>query len=206
MEIGRRIYYELSTGKVLVDTGERSGSVVETTVPDDFMAYMVLSERVPATVGVIQLAYSELATEFASATGYFVDVATSTIIFNTDEQLPILEIVKQRKVAELKNAESEALRTFKSSALGAEHTYLSELEDMVLLNGEYSFVKSDDFDNQPILWYTVEAGNITHTTAQFIQVYLDGRSNVQSIKYHHTSKLATVIVAKTEEDVAGIIW
>ncbi|WP_405175096.1 hypothetical protein MHI27_27475 [Paenibacillus sp. FSL H8-0261] len=31
MQIGRKIYYDNATGNVLVDTGERSSDVVETT-------------------------------------------------------------------------------------------------------------------------------------------------------------------------------
>jgi len=57
MQIGRKIYYEKSTGNVILDTGEREGSVVETTTAQDFASYVVLSQRVPETVGVIQLVY-----------------------------------------------------------------------------------------------------------------------------------------------------
>ncbi|MCQ4363023.1 hypothetical protein KQR54_18160 [Mycobacterium gordonae] len=74
MQIGRRIYYELSTGNVIVNTGERSGSVVETTQEQDFTAYAALAERVPSTVGVIELAYGQYAQDFAEATGYRVDI------------------------------------------------------------------------------------------------------------------------------------
>lgn len=32
MQIARRIYYDKSSGNIIVDTGERSGAVVETTI------------------------------------------------------------------------------------------------------------------------------------------------------------------------------
>jgi hypothetical protein len=83
MQIGRRIYYELSTGNVIQDTGERSGSVTETTSEQDFAAYVSLAERVPGTVGVIQLAYGQNAQDFAQCLGYTVDISgTPTLVFS----------------------------------------------------------------------------------------------------------------------------
>lgn len=49
MEIGRRIYFDKLTGNVLVNTGERSGNVIETTVEYDLQVYKALSERNPET-------------------------------------------------------------------------------------------------------------------------------------------------------------
>ncbi|MGN7760444.1 hypothetical protein [Paenibacillus sp. 22594] len=81
MEIGRKIYYEKSTGNVLVDTGERSGSVVETTWEQDFASYKSLNERVPETVGVIKLTYRQYAYEFSEAIGYRVNLETEELEF-----------------------------------------------------------------------------------------------------------------------------
>lgn len=75
MKIGRRIYYELATGSVIVDTHERSGHVVPTTVEQDFQSYAALAERVPATVGVMELEYGQYAQDFESCSGYMVDVS-----------------------------------------------------------------------------------------------------------------------------------
>ena len=85
MQIGRRIYYELSTGNVLVDTGERSGAVVETTQEQDFASYAALAERVPETVGLLELEYGELAEDFAQASGYRVDLETGELVFSYRE-------------------------------------------------------------------------------------------------------------------------
>ncbi|WP_338134844.1 hypothetical protein [Paenibacillus alvei] len=46
MKIGRRIFYDIVTGEKLVDTGERSGNVVETTLDYDISVYKALNERV----------------------------------------------------------------------------------------------------------------------------------------------------------------
>lgn len=63
--IGRRLYYLKTTGEVIQDTGERTGWVVETTLEQDFQTYRSLSERVPETVGMIQLEYGAYAEEYA---------------------------------------------------------------------------------------------------------------------------------------------
>lgn len=123
--------------------------------------------------------------------------------------LPIevtLEVAKQRKYAELRDAEAAALATFTSPALGSPHTYLSGMSDMLLLAGEYAFVKGSDYDSQPIIWFTMEAGNVPHTAAQFITVYLDGRANVQTVKYHRAALEAQVSPCTTIDAVNAITW
>lgn len=57
MEIGAKLYYEKETGNFIFSTGEHAGGVLETTSEQDFLFYAVLAERVPETVGMIQLAY-----------------------------------------------------------------------------------------------------------------------------------------------------
>ncbi|OPG91342.1 hypothetical protein B2I21_35170 [Chryseobacterium mucoviscidosis] len=59
MLIGARIYYEKTTGNVILNTGQRSGSVKERTVEQDFNDYNELAQRVPEMVGMIQLEYGE---------------------------------------------------------------------------------------------------------------------------------------------------
>lgn len=94
MKIGRRIYYELETGNVIVDTGERSGSVVETTREQDFASFRALSERNPETVGMIQLEYGKYAEDFAQCNGYRIDPVTQQVLFSypdpTEPEQPIV--------------------------------------------------------------------------------------------------------------------
>jgi hypothetical protein len=79
VNIGRKIYYEILTGNVIQDTGERSGTlVVETTLEQDFDFYQSLSERVLETVGCLQLDYGEYAEDFVECNGYRVDVSAET--------------------------------------------------------------------------------------------------------------------------------
>jgi len=82
MQIGRRIYYEKSTGNVILDTGERSGNVRETTVDEDFENYVVLAQRVRETVGYIELEYGQYADDFAVCNGYRVNPETLSLEFS----------------------------------------------------------------------------------------------------------------------------
>lgn len=131
--------------------------------------------------------------------GYEWEYAPATSTLTLDEY-------KKLKLDELNAACEQALRTFQSSALGTVHTYLSETDDMLLLNGEYSYVKGDDYDGLPIKWYTVEAGNVDHTKAQFVQVYLDGRRNVATNKYHRAALEAQVTAATDRAGVNAVVW
>lgn len=110
MQIGKRIYYDLATGNVIVDTGERSGSVVETTVEQDFESYAALAERLPSTVGCLQLEYGDYAQDFAECNGYRVDVSgeTPSLLFSyPDPAEPGAPPVYRKPLSE----EVSALRT-----------------------------------------------------------------------------------------------
>lgn len=98
MQIGRKIYYDKATGDVLIDTGEMQGDVQATTQEQDFQTFIALQQRVPDTVGCIQLAYGQYADKF----GYYeyrIDPATEQIIWgnlinsnNTPQADPLQEI------------------------------------------------------------------------------------------------------------------
>ena len=78
MNIGRKIFYELATGNIILDTGERSGGVIETTIQQDFESFFALKDRVPSTVGCLQLEYGQYAQDFAACNGFRVDVSGDT--------------------------------------------------------------------------------------------------------------------------------
>ncbi|MNI16975.1 hypothetical protein D3C73_703280 [compost metagenome] len=82
MQIGRRIYFDNTSGNVVLDTGERSGSVIETTIEQDFLTYFALSERLPETVGHIQLGYGQYAQDFIESNGVWVNPATLELEFS----------------------------------------------------------------------------------------------------------------------------
>ena len=105
MNIGRKIYYELSTGNIVCDTGERSGSVIPTTVEQDFAAYSALTNRVPSSVGYKQLTYGQYAQDFAQCNGYRVDPVTLEVLFsypdpNAPEESPVYHKSLTEQIAE----------------------------------------------------------------------------------------------------------
>lgn len=108
MQIGKKIYYELATGNVILDTGERQGSVVETTLDQDFESYVSLSQRVPDTVGCIQLDFGEHSDEFNTCSGYSIDITTQEIVFDYTppvEPPPIITFADQIATLTAQNAD-----------------------------------------------------------------------------------------------------
>lgn len=83
MQIGAKIYYDKKTGTVLVNTGERTGETAhETTLEEDFEVYAALAERVPETVGCLQLEYGQYAQDFREGRSYRVNVETGELEFS----------------------------------------------------------------------------------------------------------------------------
>jgi hypothetical protein len=81
MKIGRKIYYELITGNVILATSEMQGSVIPTTIDQDFFNYAELKERTKETVGVIKLEYGEYAQDFATCSGFTVNKDSKELVF-----------------------------------------------------------------------------------------------------------------------------
>jgi len=125
-QIGRKIFFDKLTGDKLVDTGDRSGNIRETTTEEDFATYAALAERVPETVGVFQLEYGQYARDFAECNGYRVNPQTLQIEFSypdpnnpTPEPVyrkPLSEEVDALKKADLDN--KEAIASLFEMALG----------------------------------------------------------------------------------------
>ncbi|MNI44873.1 hypothetical protein D3C73_992700 [compost metagenome] len=82
MEVGMKIYYDKATGNVILNTGEKAGNVIETTVEQDFKCYAALAERIPETVGIVQLAYGQYAQDFWESSDYRINVDTGKLEFN----------------------------------------------------------------------------------------------------------------------------
>ncbi|MBL4950972.1 hypothetical protein JK635_01800 [Neobacillus sp. YIM B02564] len=81
-KIGRKIYYDKSTGNIILDTGEMMGAVIETTVNQDIATFTVLSERNRDTFDVLQLEYGQYAQDFAECNGYRVNPETKELEFS----------------------------------------------------------------------------------------------------------------------------
>lgn len=109
--IGRKIFYEIATGNVLIDTGERQGFVKETTVDQDVMAYKELYSRVRESFSVIELPFGAYVKDFAECDGYRINIETKQLEFSYPDpnnpeptepvfQKPLSEEVQELKVAQ----------------------------------------------------------------------------------------------------------
>jgi hypothetical protein len=207
MEIGRKIYYDKTTGNVYVDVVERSGDVVETTQEDDFQVYTALHGIDPITVGAIQLEFAQYADNFKKYP-FHIDPATEQIVWDTSPQLT-LDATIQAKLAQLDDLCRQSLQAFTSNALGALHTYLSRSDmsdnDWALYTAEFTFVTGVYYDNNPINWYTVESGNVVHSKDQFVRVFLDARGSVSSRKEHLAHLEAQVQSYANATDITAAI-
>jgi len=112
-KIGRKIYYDKSTGNIILDTGEKMGAVIETTIDQDFETYQALKERVRDTVGVIQLEFGQYAEDFAQCNGYRVNPQTLELEFSypdpneTEPQEPVYRKPLSEELEETKQAIAE---------------------------------------------------------------------------------------------------
>lgn len=101
MRIGRRIYFDISTGNGLVDTGERRGSVRPTIVEQDIAAYSALSERNRDTFDYIELEFGQYGQDFMESNGYRVNPETKTLEFSyPDPNEPEVEQPYQAPLSE----------------------------------------------------------------------------------------------------------
>lgn len=100
-KIGRKLYYNLETGHIFVDTGERQGAVIPTTVDQDVAVYQALKERVRETFDVLELEFGQYARDFAECNGYRVNPETKVIEFSyPDPNEPETEPVYQKPLSE----------------------------------------------------------------------------------------------------------
>ena len=110
--IGRRIYYDLVTGNVIQDTGERRGSVIATTIESEIATFTALTERNRDTFGVIELEYGQYTQDFAECHGYRVNPETKELEFsypdpNEEEpQEPVYQKPLSEQVDELESRTS----------------------------------------------------------------------------------------------------
>lgn len=117
-----------------------------------------------------------------------------------------LDQIKADKIAEITQAYQVATKTFLSSALGSNHTYLADDTSMNKFNAEYTFVNSAAYDGSPINWFTVEQGGAIHTKDQFNQVWMDGRSLLTSMFNKWDTLMKQINSCTDIASVQAITW
>ena len=131
MKIGKRIYFDTQTGEIILDTGERSGHVVPTTVERDIEVFRQLSERNRNTFDYIELEYGQYREDFLHATSYRVNPKTRELVFSYDkiEEEEETEPIYQEPLTEkVERLEKEQLITM--TALVEKHEETLELKKM----------------------------------------------------------------------------
>lgn len=111
MQIGRKIYYLLSSGTVLCDTGEREGEVKETTIEEDFTIYPELQGHSATDTSYIQLDFGQDNNKFGKY-NYNVDITNKTITWGSLIPVPtpgltVDEIIEQQ--VKIKMGEKETV-------------------------------------------------------------------------------------------------
>lgn len=127
MQIGRKIFYEISTGNIIVDTGERQGSVVSTTIDYDIETFKGLSERNRDTFDVLELPFGAYSQDFAECNGYRVNPQTKKLEFsypdpNQPEKPPVYQKPLTEQIAELEQ---------KNKLLEAKNQALADRADFI---------------------------------------------------------------------------
>jgi hypothetical protein len=100
-KIGRKIFYDIDNGNIIIETGERQGSVIATSIDQDIATYTALSERNRETFDVLELPFGAYQQDFAECNGYRVNVDTGTLEFSyPDPNEPEAEPVYQKPLSE----------------------------------------------------------------------------------------------------------
>lgn len=78
-QIGSKIYYLISNGNVILDTGDMMGCVVETSFDEDYNSYTDLNKYAKDSIGCIKLEYGELGKllEEHKANSFKVDISSN---------------------------------------------------------------------------------------------------------------------------------
>lgn len=142
MKIGRRIFYEKSTGKILFDAGDREGDVIPTTPEQDYIGYN------PDTMGYIELAFGEYREEIQNMGSWKVDTNAKTLIIypriqvTVDKQKISSDGIDKAIITAI--AQDDCIVTFHINDLGEEirntvnkivtFEFQSELPGMYIIN------------------------------------------------------------------------
>lgn len=113
MKIGRKLYYDKTTGQAILLTAEQNSPwAEESTKEQDFARYRELMGRNPESVDVLQLEYGQYRGDFEKATNYRVNIETKAVEFELPEafqshEATIQELRTAKAALEAENAELE---------------------------------------------------------------------------------------------------
>lgn len=111
--IGRRIFFDKTTGNVLADTQDKSGEILPTTVEQDINSYTELSERNRETFDYIELFYGQFSQDFGVCVGYRVNPDTRNLEFsypdpNAPEEPPVYQPPLSEQLSQLNKRQDDS--------------------------------------------------------------------------------------------------
>lgn len=112
LEIGRKVFYLISNGNIILITDQSKGLVKDSSIAEIIKEYKELAERTPESFDFIELRYGEYDEDFSIADGYRVNPETKELEFSyPDPNEPEVEQPYQAplsvEVKNLKNKQSE---------------------------------------------------------------------------------------------------
>src|SRR5699024_8731110 len=110
--MGNRVYFDTTTGEVIVLTGQMKGFFTPPSVELDIKTYKALSERNRNTFDVIELEYGQYVQDFAECNGYRVNPETKELEFsypNPNEEEPQEPVYQKPLSEQIKELESGLL-------------------------------------------------------------------------------------------------
>lgn len=141
MDIGKRVYFDVKTGEVIFNTGERSGAVVPLTLAQEIKMYKVLNERVPGTFSYVDFPYGAHR-EQESLGGYISKIDINSIgnkpIFSytkTDGTVEESPLNPYDKIEQLEKDKAELLQKYENQKKSMEMLNLTMLD---LVDAVYS--------------------------------------------------------------------
>ncbi|MFE1631036.1 hypothetical protein ACFLFF_30340 [Brevibacillus reuszeri] len=124
------------------------------------------------------------------------------------EDRPEEEILTELKTAKIEEVKQKANETilagFKSSALGAEHSYSFDFEAQINLLGIKGLLADDAFPGMP--WSTWEQGDVLHSREQLQTLWDDGMQHKLSIQQRYWELKRQIEVATTRGQIVAIEW
>lgn len=126
----------------------------------------------------------------------------------TDVELSVwhVEALKEAKIKECNALCNQTiLAGFESAVLGDAHTYQFDYEAQMNLNGQLNLMNVDP-SIDTVEWKTVDAGVLSHTKAQFIQLCKDAMAFKQTNIAKYWTLKAQINAATNEETINAVIW
>lgn len=130
-KVNAKVYYDNSTGEVLVITAECMGDVRVTTKVEDMEIYSDLKDKSINDIDFIELEFGALASTFENIKTYSVNVETKTLELNYYTNIELEEIQGQENA---KISFSNRVEDISDYLRGQTSESITSFEDFILQN------------------------------------------------------------------------